>query len=490
MKQKRKHILKKLLIFGIAFMLASCSEELFDEAIDSSNKTSIKEIRFNELYQDSKFKNLIEKVSHTSNAARTSFENQNGFTISDGFVKVIETDSVISYTMLIERDVVTDTISFENLVIYESKFNLTEKAFSIKYIPTIITPSADNSFSYQGTAELNTLAFTGFNRAESNANATESDCYVEILMCNNEGIEHVAGDDCITPGKLYKKQFIVPCDEDDVVNNSSGSSGSGSLGSDNTGAPQGSSGPGNTGGSTSPVKPDQGFGVNSIVKTPCNELLAKDLDSTFNAKMIELKTKAANQGYESAYGMNQNAGEGLIIGSEMTGNPNGPLKGREIKLEFASSIYAVALNSIGFIHCHLDNGTTYKVFSLSDILALDYVANISTRPKEEITIYVVTSSGTFAIKVNDRIKLRNSAIYLSMMKDSFEEEFNKKIKKTDNVDKQKLGFVKFINGIGGLGANGGVGDIGIDMYEKDNTGKWNKLSLSSNGNSIVNKPCN
>ncbi|WP_353149991.1 hypothetical protein [Flavobacterium sp.] len=181
MKQKSKHTLKKLLIFGIAFLLASCSEELFDEAIESSNKRAIKEIRFNELYQDSKFKNLIEKVSHTSNAARTSFENQNGFTISDGFVKVIETDSVISYTMLIERDVVTDTISFENLVIQENKFNTSEKAYSIKYTPTIIAPSGDDSFYYEGTEEIKNLAFTGFNRADSNAIETASNCSVYIV---------------------------------------------------------------------------------------------------------------------------------------------------------------------------------------------------------------------------------------------------------------------------------------------------------------------
>jgi hypothetical protein len=37
MKQKRKHILKKILIFGIAVMLASCREGLYDETINQSN---------------------------------------------------------------------------------------------------------------------------------------------------------------------------------------------------------------------------------------------------------------------------------------------------------------------------------------------------------------------------------------------------------------------------------------------------------------------
>jgi hypothetical protein len=44
MKQKRKHLLKKFLIFGIAVLLASCSEELYDEAIDSSKKERLKKL--------------------------------------------------------------------------------------------------------------------------------------------------------------------------------------------------------------------------------------------------------------------------------------------------------------------------------------------------------------------------------------------------------------------------------------------------------------
>ncbi len=73
----KKHILKKLLIFGMVIVLFGCSEELFEDAIDLSNKRTIKEVKFNELYKDKKFKNLLEKVSRASNAARTSFENQN-----------------------------------------------------------------------------------------------------------------------------------------------------------------------------------------------------------------------------------------------------------------------------------------------------------------------------------------------------------------------------------------------------------------------------
>lgn len=165
----------------MVIVLFGCSEELFEDAIDLSNKRTIKEVKFNELYKDKKFKNLLEKVSRTSNAARTSFENQNGFTISDGFVKVIETDSLLSYTMFIERDNVADTLCFENLVIYENKFSASEKAYSIKYTPTTIEPSGHDSFYYEGTEEIKNLAFTGFNRVGENAIET-SNCYVNVIQ--------------------------------------------------------------------------------------------------------------------------------------------------------------------------------------------------------------------------------------------------------------------------------------------------------------------
>lgn len=275
MKQKRKHLLKKFLIFGIAFLLASCSEELFDEAIGSSNKKSIKEIKFNELYKDTKFKNLLEKVSHTSNAARTSFENQNGFTISDGFVKVIETDSVISYTMLIERDVVTDTISFENLVIQENSLGV-QKAKILKYTPTTITLSGHDSFYFDGSIIKKNIAFTGFNKNTSN-NTTLAECYTYIFQVwcsqpfNGENTHHLATSQC-SPSTTYFKAVKVLSPDD------CGSTG-GSGSDDSFGDPYsnpGSGGGGVTGNTettpeedviTSPVKP--GLDGEVQQKTPC-----------------------------------------------------------------------------------------------------------------------------------------------------------------------------------------------------------------------------
>ena len=101
MKQLSKILLYSLAL-AILFFATSCEKDLNEDAIQSSKKTTIKEINFNQLVKDTKFKNLLEKVSHSSASARTAFENQNGFTISDTNVKVIESDSLTSYTMLIQ----------------------------------------------------------------------------------------------------------------------------------------------------------------------------------------------------------------------------------------------------------------------------------------------------------------------------------------------------------------------------------------------------
>jgi hypothetical protein len=489
MKQKRKHLLKKFLIFGIAFLLASCSEELFDEAIESSNKRAIKEVRFNELYKDSKFKNLLEKVSHTSNAARTSFENQNGFTISDGFVKVIETDSVISYTMLIERDVVTDTISFENLVIQENKFSASEKAYSIKYTPTIIAPSGDDSFYYEGAAELKTLAFTGFNRAGSNANATESNCYVDVVQiwCSqpNTGStqHHVARSGC-SLSTLYFKTVSVYSPES-CDNNNSGTSG----------APQGGNGPGNTGGITSPVNPNQSFGPINVFNTPCQTLTSATNSAEYKAKFNEL-----NQ--PDKFTAPQESGFALVPNT-VGGHYNQDL------IPIGSTSLKPPSNGINFTHVHNNQLTTYpsgitidtgvKILSPGDIQVLtddmlnNNTANGTFAPSDTFAV-MISNEGIFAITpIVDNITI------LKEDYDNFDYEYylrsleilvnkrhiyNTAEKRKKALEKMLLQLIDQTPGYKGK----------LELFEGNASDptkiKWTKKSLNSSNPSIVDQtPC-
>ena len=490
MKQKRKHILKKLLIFGIAFMLASCSEELFDEAIDSSNKASIKEIRFNELYQDSKFKNLLEKVSHTSNAARTSFENQNGFTISDGFVKVIETDSVISYTMLIERDVVTDTISFENLVIQENKFSTSEKAYSIKYTPTIIVPTGHNSFYYEGTEVLKNLAFTGFNRADSNAIETASNCSVYIVQtwCSapfqGETRHHVFTSGCDISTQYYKLVSIIS--PDDCEGNSSSS---GSSGSNNTDAPQEPTGPGDTGGGiTSPVKPDQGFGNNQQIfpDTPCKQLsaMSSTIKSNVKAKLNEL-APFTNQ-KEIEYGFN----------IELIFKADGTKEFIADDIRYLGTMGG-ALDTgptvIGSGHNHSING--HSMFSFTDVCHIKDIYNKAKPSKQGfVFIYIVVKdkeTGTifpYALKIDDFNALSTKVNDELAKPELASLTYDKKLEALDDL----LGF-KYDDNPTALEKVflEEFKLFGLSLYKSDNLelNNWKKIELKTDG-TVDQVPCN
>jgi len=113
---KLKHTLK-LLLYSCLILLVACEKENFDVMQEHQN-AKIKEAKFNDLMaSDAKFRALYQKVNGKHMLSRTAFEDQNGFTIVNTNIKIIEADSVTSYTMLIQRDSITNDNCFENLVI-------------------------------------------------------------------------------------------------------------------------------------------------------------------------------------------------------------------------------------------------------------------------------------------------------------------------------------------------------------------------------------
>lgn len=209
---------------------------------------------------------------------------------------------------------------------------------------------------------------------------------------------------------------------------------------------------------------------------PCQELSKNDNIEEFSSKMTELKQKAATQNFESAYGIYQN----VTNGTSFTGEFNGEIERKEATVSFENGTNHSATDMVAIIHCHLDNGTTFKVFSLSDIIALGEIAKHSTRPSSQFAIYVTTTSGTFAIKVNDVNKLKNNLDLMNANKNNYENGFSEKVKKTDNLETQKLGFLQFINSMHL------IGNPGIDLFQKVNsTGKWKKLTLSPDNNNVI-----
>lgn len=99
MIQKQTQI--KLLVFlFLALTSFSCEKDLYEDAI-ANKKLNIKEIALEELYNQKEFNKWFEKRSYALSTAKSFSINYQDFILSDQNVKVIETDSITSYTILI-----------------------------------------------------------------------------------------------------------------------------------------------------------------------------------------------------------------------------------------------------------------------------------------------------------------------------------------------------------------------------------------------------
>ena len=137
------------------------------------------------------------------------------------------------------------------------------------------------------------------------------------------------------------------------------------------------------------------------------------------------------------------------------------------------------------MHCHLDDGSTFKIFSFADLVSFAELAKLSTRPTSELYMYVTTDSGTFAIKINDREKLKKKLTSLNEISYIlYDRTFSSYVKNTDDLETQTKGFLKFLKNTPGLE------NPGIDLYRKYDNNQWKKLALSPNNIVIDPTNCN
>lgn len=207
----------------------------------------------------------------------------------------------------------------------------------------------------------------------------------------------------------------------------------------------------------------------------CNDLKAKSQDPNFASLMNGLKAKAGTQNFESAYTMYQVSGVGLSFSPEFTGSQN-VANGRQVSLQIQLSSTLTTNNASGFIHCHLDNGTTFKIFSYSDVIALAQITKLSNRPTAELAVYVTTASGTFAMKVNNRNGLKNKADYLDSVSKAREIDFKNYVDINKPILDQIKGFLQFMNDK--------VGNE-INLYQQFPNGDWKQLELNQHGQLIA-----
>lgn len=123
MKQKRKHILKKLLIFGIAFLLVSCSEDLYDEGLNANKHAILVQRKnFEDLKKNKKLMKSIERFTMKvdNSLQRQHYDSINNFYIDlDDVMFTLDSLNHKTYTFKVSR--LPDNGLFENLILKTSK---------------------------------------------------------------------------------------------------------------------------------------------------------------------------------------------------------------------------------------------------------------------------------------------------------------------------------------------------------------------------------
>lgn len=465
--------LLSLFLIGITF--GSCEAEKSFAKDSENGKQMQRSISFQQFKREigqSQFSNQI-GIIPIGNA-----KTMEDFIIDTSQVKSLERDFIV-YSMKLNPKFLTENNKFYDLIVFRDTHNEMIKQI-IEYVPQneITNYDEESIFNYL----QNTSKEVIFSSKTINSLVT-APCVVERweFVCNCTG-QHNFNDTSCTCSSFHSSVSIsvVDC----TTNGGGDSGGPGDGGGGNTGS----------GGSADPlIEPyvylpnikETALDDEANNSNPCEEMNSKDADSTFNSKMVELKGKAGTQNFESSYVVYQNPQEGTTFSNEIVANPEDKSGGREVKIDLNQSASQATTNTIAIIHCHLDDGTTFKVPSFTDLITLAAIATLSTRPTQELAMYVTTASGTFAVKVNNRILLKSKLDLMAFSQNSYEKDFKDKVKMEQTVEIQKLKLLQFINNMNF------IGNPGIDLYEKKaSTGQWNKLSLSNNGNNIIETPCN
>ena len=493
MKHKLKKILLLYIISGTLFV--SCSlEEDYATKKRYEEKMKISHVSFGELLKNKKFSTAYSKVlQQQSLTNKTVMEEQYQFTIANKPVKVIETESATSYTILINR-AIDDVNSFENLIVQQ--FNSGETTANIiKYVP--FQPATIESYflngDFNGNRTITPIVYNDnlINSTNKITNICSTVCTTLCYDCkpnysSEYQIPHPPQNGCPT------KSISTSCDQVCVTYDDGGGSSSNPI--DITGG-------GGTGGTGDLDTPHNDSGNNNPIvtapvleleeeeapkKTPCEEL--KKLINN-----IECKDAISNlEGHlseDKEYGF---AYEALPNSSDLDElHPIESLPDEPLKLQMGNYIGG---NFIGANHLHPRPSTSGAVpmFAADDVAWLFKVAkaHLPDIPlsQKDFSVYFLTltvGSGTYAIKIKDGLKFYTFMMRTSYkeFKESLEDKFIE-LGVMASASTLKREFLKILNK---------NVDSGIGLYQlKEDKTDWEELvfnPLYPNSDPVI-KPCN
>ena len=364
----------KLLFFISIVMLSSCSAEE-DLLSNNENKQAIRieSVKFEELLKRQDFRKAYSKIHHSTDSISsmtTIMETQNGFTISDFPVKIIEYgNNRKSFTLSILADNQKNN-EFDNLVLDIDSIN-NVKATMVKYKPIspveIIT---SNNVKFEGNIELTPIVY---NTAASNLSSKLADFCISIITSKCNGIPYDCG------GHICGFTSTRIC---------SGSGGSGSS----SGGPV-DSGPG-FGGSTS-------SGTTTVFQDPTAAKLNSIMSSVVvKSKLTDLKSRVTDNlehGYEFSIGANNKWISSPLLAGGTTG------------VQFDS----VQINTIFRVHVH-HNGLE-PTPSIEDVIGFASMfhdkVNLGATNAQEVTSMVMSRNINYAMRITDPLKAKEFFSY-------------------------------------------------------------------------------
>lgn len=411
MKQKRKHIFKKLLIFGIAILLASCSEDLYDEE-PNQNKYSLEKVPFSKLKKDKNFNMSFQKslgLSFNDKLENNYFTSkyESNYIIVDSMAYVASGDNVVSYNFRIEypSKVALDTIY--NLVV-ENKSAQNPEYFITK-------------------------------------NMKVNEILVPVEIANSNNWSRYTMFDCIilhaSPRDFPECTMSIDWDcvdsagSNDGNGDSGGGNGNGGLGNGNGGLGNGNGGLGNgngglgngsdnSGGSVlvSPIGGNGGSNVQTFPDTPCGRMQKKSNSTIFKQKFKDLnKNSNFNKTFETGYFEKADGSFNFMTGSTTK---------RTLKFEQGTT---------SFMHIHMNNyvtvdddgnevmNYTIKMLSPGDIGSLIGAASNSIvgglSPYDAYGL-MLSNEGIFSVNLTD-INVAMS----KELKDQMDKEYKKRSEK-------------------------------------------------------------
>lgn len=495
MKHKLKKILLLYIISGTLFV--SCSlEEDYATKKRYEEKMKISHVSFGELLKNKKFSTAYSKVlQQQSLTNKTVMEEQYQFTIANKPVKVIETESATSYTILINR-AIDDVNSFENLIVQQLNSGETT-ANIIKYVP--FQPATIESYflngDFNGNRTVTPIVYND-NLINSTNKITNICSTVCTTLCYDCKPNYSSEYQIPHPPQNGCKSISTSCDQVCVSYDDGGGSSSNPI--DLTGG-------GGTGGTTGEVEtpPNDSGNNNPIVTAPVLELEEENetpvvqippcekLKNLLKKPKPDIKSTIINNlipnirinpyGEKAAY---------------LQKFPDGTM-GTTISLPTTKGQIGIRTGGNYYSAIHTHPESAYPMFSWSDVYTL-YTLNKQMQAHNaglssfllvckdqngdfqtyaimieniENTIESVLNDKKYAGKKVEEIK---AIMDSKLFKDYYIEQNNQT---STNYDKAFLKFMK---------------DSNISLYKADNTlTTWSKLSLDESQTNLNNpEPCN